>query len=91
MLRRIFRGHSPFKPDCEHLHHIFMQFGSDVNATTFNIYGLQAVSILYACASLFFHIPEWISFWLFMTVFAAYYAIMAKACKATYAIRNLHR
>jgi UDP-GlcNAc:undecaprenyl-phosphate GlcNAc-1-phosphate transferase len=91
MLRRIFRGHSPFKPDCEHLHHIFMQSGSDVNATVLKIYGLQAAGIAFACAGLFLDIPQWISFWLFMAVFAIYYVVMAQACKATYSIRNLRR
>lgn len=88
MLRRIRRGRSPFQPDCEHLHHIFMQSGAGVNRTIFSIFGLQAVSIAYAFASLFFDIPQWISFWLFIAVFSAYYVIMSKACKKTYTLRK---
>jgi UDP-GlcNAc:undecaprenyl-phosphate GlcNAc-1-phosphate transferase len=91
MLRRIFRGHSPFKPDCEHLHHIFMQAGSNANSTVLKIYALQAAAIAFACAGLVLDIPQWISFWLFMAVFAIYYVAMAQACKATYSIRNLRR
>jgi UDP-GlcNAc:undecaprenyl-phosphate GlcNAc-1-phosphate transferase len=91
MLRRIFRGHSPFKPDCEHLHHIFMQAGSNANSTVLKIYALQAAAIAFACAGLILDIPQWFSFWLFMAVFAIYYVAMAQACKATYSIRNLRR
>jgi UDP-GlcNAc:undecaprenyl-phosphate GlcNAc-1-phosphate transferase len=91
MLRRIFRGHSPFKPDCEHLHHIFMQAGSNANSTVLKIYALQAAAIAFACAGLVLDIPQWISFWLFMAVFAIYYVAMTQACKATYSIRNLRR
>jgi len=91
MFRRIRRGHSPFKPDCEHLHHIFLLSGSGVNQTVLKIFGLQLVSICYAGASILFDIPQWISFCLFMGVFLAYNAVMARACRKTYSVRDLRR
>jgi len=88
MFRRILRGSSPFKPDCEHLHHIFMLGGSSVNRTVLKIYGLQLLCIGYALTSLSLDIPQWFSFWLFMACFLAYYLLMSRACKNSYLIRN---
>lgn len=79
MVRRVRRGQSPFHPDREHLHHIFLLAGFGVNRTVLIIIGIQSLYIAYAFASLYFSIPEWISFWLFLGVFGVYYWSMSHA------------
>ena len=79
MVRRIRRGQSPFHADREHFHHIFLLAGFGVNRTVLIILAFQVIYIAYAFASLYFLIPEWISFLLFLTVFAVYYYAMSHA------------
>ena len=43
MVRRIRRGDSPFKPDREHLHHIFQRIGFSSHQTLFAICLLASV------------------------------------------------
>ena len=79
MIRRIRRGQSPFAADREHLHHIFLLAGFGVNGTVLIILGAQALMIGYAFASLSYGIPEWVSFALFLGLFALYYYAMSHA------------
>lgn len=72
VIRRIKKGQSPFKPDRDHLHHIFMRIGfSDRQA-------LLVISIAAALFSLIgilgeiFNVPEWIMFFGFLALFACY-------------------
>jgi UDP-GlcNAc:undecaprenyl-phosphate GlcNAc-1-phosphate transferase len=81
MIRRIRRGRSPFEADCEHLHHILLMRGVHVNLTVLSIVGLQAACIAYAVFSLRLEIPQWISFALFLGVFAVYSRIVTLACR----------
>lgn len=83
MIRRIRRGCSPFQADCEHLHHIFLTRGVNVNRTVLCIMGLQAACIAYAFAGLRFEIPQWVSFALFLTLFALYFMTVSVACSAS--------
>lgn len=79
MTRRILRGQSPFHADREHLHHIFLLAGFGVNGSVLIILCFQLVFIFYAFASLYFGIPEWISFALFLALFGVYYWTMSHA------------
>lgn len=79
MLRRIMRGSSPFKADRGHLHHIMLRNGDGVNSAVLKIYGLQATGICYALVSIFLDIPQWFSFWLFITIFVLYFTVMTLA------------
>lgn len=79
MTRRILRGQSPFHADREHLHHIFLLAGFGVNGSVLIILCFQLVFIAYAFASLHFGIPEWVSFLLFLVLFAVYYWTMSHA------------
>ncbi|SFJ86737.1 UDP-GlcNAc:undecaprenyl-phosphate GlcNAc-1-phosphate transferase [Desulfomicrobium apsheronum] len=79
-IRRLRCGCSPFSPDRGHLHHLFLAFGTNVNRTVLIILAMQVACIAYAFASQRLDIPEWISFWLFIVVFGAYYLATAHAC-----------
>jgi UDP-GlcNAc:undecaprenyl-phosphate GlcNAc-1-phosphate transferase len=51
MLRRIVKGRSPFAPDREHLHHIFLLAGFSVNETVAIMAGLSATGVAIGLAS----------------------------------------
>ncbi|MEZ9330290.1 UDP-N-acetylglucosamine--undecaprenyl-phosphate N-acetylglucosaminephosphotransferase [Vibrio breoganii] len=72
MIRRIRRGDSPFKPDREHLHHIFQRIGFSSKATLIII---TTVSALYAAVGVLgeiYKVPEYIMFYLFIVLFFVY-------------------
>lgn len=73
MVRRVRKGHSPFKPDREHLHHICLRAG---------LSPLQALSLICMLAILFatigitlesYRVPELVSLFLFLLVFSLYF------------------
>ena len=45
MFRRIKRGESPFKPDRDHLHHIFQRLGLSPLQTSFTIFFASKMNI----------------------------------------------
>lgn len=76
MIRRIMKGESPFKPDREHLHHIFLRAGySDRQALVI----IVCTSIILAGIGILFNIftvPEWIVFSSFLVIFGAYFQLL---------------
>lgn len=81
MARRIARGQSPFMGDREHLHHILLLAGYGKKRTVLIILSSHLVFILCGIASIRFQVPTWITFGLFVGVFALYYASMCQAWK----------
>ncbi|MEO9656090.1 UDP-N-acetylglucosamine--undecaprenyl-phosphate N-acetylglucosaminephosphotransferase [Marinomonas sp.] len=72
MIRRIQKGYSPFKPDREHLHHIFQRLG--LNNTQILIV-ITMISTAFAAAGVLsemLNVPEYIMFYLFVTCFLLY-------------------
>ncbi|GEA22412.1 undecaprenyl-phosphate alpha-N-acetylglucosaminyl 1-phosphate transferase [Vibrio harveyi] len=72
MIRRIRRGDSPFKPDREHLHHIFQRLGLSSRQTLTII---CSISIIFAGFGIYGEknaIPEVIMFGLFIGCFISY-------------------
>lgn len=74
MFRRMKKGRSPFEPDREHIHHIFMRVGFSPRQSL----GLIAlVSVVFAGVGYLgeqFAVPEWVMFLGFMALFAGYCA-----------------
>ncbi|NRA61549.1 MAG: UDP-N-acetylglucosamine--undecaprenyl-phosphate N-acetylglucosaminephosphotransferase [Psychrobium sp.] len=72
MIRRVRKGQSPFKPDRDHLHHIFMRAGFSSKQTLFFISciatALTTVGIILEKCNT----PEWFTLSLFMLLFLAY-------------------
>lgn len=79
MSRRIAHGQSPYAADREHLHHILMLAGFGDKRTVLIILLSHLVFILFGVAAIALQVPDWISFWLFVTVFAAYHFSMSHA------------
>ncbi|WP_105253987.1 UDP-N-acetylglucosamine--undecaprenyl-phosphate N-acetylglucosaminephosphotransferase [Pseudoalteromonas sp. T1lg75] len=77
VFRRIKKGQSPFKPDRDHLHHIFMRAGMTSRGA---LAVICSVSILLAAVGVvcdYYQVAESIMFFGFLALFAVYnYAIM---------------
>jgi UDP-GlcNAc:undecaprenyl-phosphate GlcNAc-1-phosphate transferase len=72
MFRRVMKGQSPFTPDRDHLHHIFLRAGFSHRATL-NIMSLTAM--LFAGVGILgyvYQVPEWVMFIGFMIILAGY-------------------
>lgn len=77
MIRRIRRGDSPFKPDREHLHHIFQRLGLTSVQTLITISLLASVFAAIGILGEIFSVPEYIMFYSFLLFFSVYvYSLM---------------
>lgn len=88
MIRRIRRGQSPFAADREHLHHIFMLAGFGVNGTVLIILAFQFFFIFFGIAMMDLGVPEWVSFAIFLGVFATYFWVMSHAWRVMKRIKQ---
>ncbi|EGR0800277.1 UDP-N-acetylglucosamine--undecaprenyl-phosphate N-acetylglucosaminephosphotransferase [Vibrio alginolyticus] len=88
MIRRVRRGDSPFKPDREHLHHIFQRLGLSSKQT---LCAICSIATLYASFGLYGEItkiPEAIMFYVFITCFIIYSIILAYIWRITSLVKN---
>ncbi|MGK0271148.1 MAG: UDP-GlcNAc:undecaprenyl-phosphate GlcNAc-1-phosphate transferase, partial [Cocleimonas sp.] len=77
MIRRVRRGDSPFKPDREHLHHIFMRAGFSSSQTLLIITFISIVLAAIGIIGEVFAIPDVVMLLLFLAMFAGYsYSLM---------------
>lgn len=88
MLRRILRGRSPFAPDREHLHHIFLLAGYTVNQTVAIMASLAAMGVLIGLASIQWQVPELLVSGGFLLLGLGYFWMITHAWKV---MRFLHR
>lgn len=72
MIRRIRRGDSPFKPDREHLHHIFQRIGMSSRQTLLTICLLASCLTGFGLYGEVTNIPEPIMFYSFIACFVVY-------------------
>lgn len=81
MVRRVRKGQSPFKPDRDHLHHIFLRAGFSSGQTLALI---SCISISLTCFGItleYVNTPQWLILSSFIIVFAIY----------IYALNNIWR
>jgi len=83
MIRRVRRGDSPFKPDREHLHHIFQRIGFSSTNTLLAICGLASTFAAIGILSEIYAVSEYIMFYLFLGCFAIYSYLLANLGKST--------
>ncbi|QIZ77310.1 UDP-N-acetylglucosamine--undecaprenyl-phosphate N-acetylglucosaminephosphotransferase [Ferrimonas lipolytica] len=88
MIRRIRRGDSPFKPDREHLHHIFQRLGLSSRQTLVVICSIATAYAAFGLYGEYAKIPDIIMFILFVLSFIAYAVMMSNIWKITSAIRR---
>ena len=73
MIRRIRKGNSPFKPDRNHLHHIFLRAGLSAHEALGVIVVAAILLMLVGLSCEFWLLPEWIMLLGFICLFAGYY------------------
>jgi len=72
MYRRKKKGQSPFKPDRDHLHHIFMRAGLSPRQA---LAGITCMALLFASIGIIGYVanvPDVVMFTLFIALFALY-------------------
>ncbi|ABZ76065.1 undecaprenyl-phosphate alpha-N-acetylglucosaminyl 1-phosphatetransferase [Shewanella halifaxensis HAW-EB4] len=72
MYRRVKKGHSPFKPDRDHLHHIFERAGYSRKQTLARITLLSAILATIGVLGELLAVPEVMMFIGFLVIFVAY-------------------
>jgi UDP-GlcNAc:undecaprenyl-phosphate GlcNAc-1-phosphate transferase len=88
MFRRIRRGDSPFKPDREHLHHIFQRLGFSPRQTLAVICIISSAFAGFGIYGELFKVKESIMFLSFIFCFSIYAIAMSYIWKITSWIRN---
>ena len=83
MFRRVRRGDSPFKPDREHLHHIFQRLGCTSRQTLAVICLIASAFAGFGVYGELANIPESTMFALFMLCFIAYAISMSYVWRIT--------
>lgn len=89
MIRRIRRGYSPFKPDREHLHHIFQRLGF---SSTQTLIAICQIATAYAGIGIYaemIKVPEYIMFYAFVGCFLVYLTIMSNIWRITAFVKKL--
>jgi UDP-GlcNAc:undecaprenyl-phosphate GlcNAc-1-phosphate transferase len=79
MARRRSRGHSPFKPDREHIHHFLLAHGYSVSGA---LGILVLASVVFGAVGVFgwrMGVPEPVLFWVFFFSFFAYHYAIKRA------------
>jgi UDP-GlcNAc:undecaprenyl-phosphate GlcNAc-1-phosphate transferase len=88
MMRRILRGRSPFSPDREHLHHVFLLAGYTVNETVGLMAAIAGIGVLIGLASVHWQLPELFVAGAFLLVGLGYFWMIMHAWRV---MRFLHR
>ncbi|MEZ9874421.1 UDP-N-acetylglucosamine--undecaprenyl-phosphate N-acetylglucosaminephosphotransferase [Vibrio breoganii] len=88
MIRRIRRGDSPFKPDREHLHHIFQRIGLSSLQTLLTITSISAIFAIIGIVGEIYSIPEYLMFYGFIAIFSIYLTSLLKIWVITKSIRR---
>ena len=83
MIRRIRKGHSPFKPDREHLHHIFQRIGFTSTQTVIIITLLATMLAAYGIGGEMLNISEAWMFYSFILCFILYFFVISYVWKIT--------
>ena len=76
MIRRIRRGHSPFKPDREHLHHICQRLGLSNKSSLLVICSIASLLAGIGILAEKYDVSESIMFYSFVLLFAGYYTCL---------------
>ena len=79
ILRRTRRGKSPFDPDREHIHHVFLLADFSVTVTWFGLALAATAGMIFGLTGLITGIPEALMFATFLVVGILYYGMMMRA------------
>ncbi|OIQ25330.1 UDP-N-acetylglucosamine--undecaprenyl-phosphate N-acetylglucosaminephosphotransferase [uncultured Vibrio sp.] len=88
MIRRVRRGDSPFKPDREHLHHLFQRIGLSSGQTLIAICSIATIYAGFGIYAEMINIPEYLMFYLFIVCFILYLTLLSNIWRITATIRR---
>ncbi|MCB1881964.1 MAG: undecaprenyl/decaprenyl-phosphate alpha-N-acetylglucosaminyl 1-phosphate transferase [Gammaproteobacteria bacterium] len=91
MVRRVWLKRSPFKADRGHLHHLLIDAGFRVRQV---VYLMAFIQVLLAAAGVWMlwgGVPQSVSFFAFLSLFALYLLMMIRTWRAIPLLRRLHR
>lgn len=88
MIRRVRRGDSPFKPDREHLHHIFQRMGLSPKQTLVAICGIATLYAAFGIYGELAGISEAVMFYTFISCFVVYSILLAYVWRITSFLRG---
>lgn len=89
MIRRMRKGHSPFKPDREHLHHICQRLGLSPLMTLLVICLMASICAFIGIYSDFHGVSESVMFIAFLVMFALYFMVISYIWRITTFIKKL--
>ncbi|WP_318513964.1 UDP-N-acetylglucosamine--undecaprenyl-phosphate N-acetylglucosaminephosphotransferase [Photobacterium leiognathi] len=89
MIRRMRKGHSPFKPDREHLHHICQRIGLSPLMTLFVICLLASICAFVGIWADLHGVNESVMFIAFLVMFAVYFMAISYIWRITTFIKKL--
>ena len=87
MLRRIYAGKSPFKPDRQHLHHLLMRAGFQVNEIVFTMGFLHILFGVVGLTGMYLDVPEFAMLVGFIFLCICYFYFTYQPFKFIYMIR----
>lgn len=90
MLRRMLKGHSPFKPDNEHLHHILQRAGFSPCQTVKIVWGIAILLAGIGIMGWWSGVPEYVMFYVFIALFGLYLYGVLHAWKLMKAVKKVH-
>ncbi|NTS76891.1 UDP-N-acetylglucosamine--undecaprenyl-phosphate N-acetylglucosaminephosphotransferase [Catenovulum sp. SM1970] len=91
MYRRINKGQSPFQPDRDHLHHIFIRAGIQPRSALIYISLASALLSGIGLTGEYYQVPEWIMFTGFLCLFVAYSFVIMHIWKAIRFVKKIKR
>jgi len=92
LLRRLRRGRSPFNPDREHIHHVFLLAKFSVTATWIGLMLVAVLGAAFGWLGVVAGIPESVMFAGFLIISVAYYGMFTRVWKAlTFLSRSINR
>lgn len=90
MVRRLWLGRSPFRPDRHHIHHLFLRAGFRVEET---VHTIALLHLAIGLAGLLLYqkgVPEPVLLFAFLVLFAAYFYTVLRPWRLVPVLRRLH-
>ncbi|RUO80258.1 undecaprenyl-phosphate alpha-N-acetylglucosaminyl 1-phosphate transferase [Idiomarina tyrosinivorans] len=89
MVRRVLKGQSPFRPDRDHLHHIFMRAGFSPREALICITAKAVILALFGIALEVWKVPESVVLLLYTIVFISYCLVLKFAWRFVSWVRTM--
>ena len=90
MLRRLLKGHSPFRPDRDHFHHIFLAAGFSNRRTLIIIVMTQVIMSSIGIIGYKLGVPESLMFFSYLALFALFFWALKRAWYVMRALRQMN-